>query len=61
MVLSVRWVQRGGSQRAFQKDEMAETGVTAETAPLTGVMVNAGPSPLRPPLGLSAGVLGHSM
>ena len=61
MVLSVCWVHWGGSQRAFQKDEMAETGVTAETAPLTGVMVNAGPSPLRPSLGLSAGALGHSM
>ena len=61
MVLSVCGVQLGGSQRAFQKDEMAETGVTTETALLTGVMVDASPSPLQSPLGLSAGALAHSL
>lgn len=65
MVLSVCRVQLGGSQRAFQKDEMAETGLTTETASLTGVMVDASPSPLRSPLlsplGLSAGALAHSL
>ena len=40
---------------------MAETAVTAETASLTGVMVDAGPSPLHRPLGLSAGVIARSL
>ena len=61
MVLSVCRVQLGGSHRAFQKEEMAETAVTAETASLTGVMVDAGPSPLHRPLGLSAGVIARSL